>query len=359
MYNFNIFAAFVFSFLVTYFVIPAIIEIARVKHLFDVPGERASHTTSIPTLGGLGIFIGFILSVTFWTNFTTYPNMQFIEFALVLTFFVGIKDDIIAMSPAKKAVGLLAASLVLTIWGNIRITSFYGIMGIYDLPIGISILFSIITIFGIINAFNLIDGINGLCASMALVALASLGAWFYLVGDPMSLQRVVVISALAGSLFAFLRYNFTPAKIFMGDTGSLIVGLLVAIFSIEFLEANKHYESSYHLVAASPLVAMSVIAVPLSDMIRVFFVRLINKKSPFYPDRSHIHHILLDLGCSHMRATGILVLISLSFVIAAFSLHWLGSNIMALIMIFMVALFYYIPSHLLKKKRQREAESNM
>lgn len=351
MFDFNIFSAFIFSFITTYFVIPAIIEIARVKHLFDVPGERASHTTSIPTLGGLGIFIGFILSVTFWTNFTTYPGMQYIEFALVLTFFVGIKDDIIAMSPAKKAVGLLIASLVLTIWGNIRITSFYGILGIYDLPTSVSIIFSIITIFGIINAFNLIDGINGLCASMAMVALVSLGAWFQLVADPMSLQRVIVIAALVGSLAAFLRYNITPAKIFMGDTGSLIVGLLVAIFSIEFLEANKHYASSFHLENASPLVAMSVIAVPLSDMIRVFFVRLLQKKSPFYPDRNHIHHILLDLGCSHMKATVILTIISISFVVVAFSFHWLGSNVLALILVFMVGLFYYIPSRLLKRHK--------
>jgi UDP-GlcNAc:undecaprenyl-phosphate/decaprenyl-phosphate GlcNAc-1-phosphate transferase len=349
----NIILGFVFSFIITYITIPSIIRIAGAKHLYDVPDERSSHDTIIPTLGGLAIFIGFILSITFWTDFTLYPSLQYLEFALVTVFFLGIKDDIIAISPLYKTIGILIASCVLSIWGDVRISSFSGMFGIYELPYWISIAFTIFVIFTIINAFNLIDGINGLCSSSGIITSASFGVWFFLVGGEINYQRVIIIACLIGSLIAFLRYNITPARIFMGDTGSLILGLLLAFFTIEFLEENIIYHGVYKINSA-PIVAMGFMALPLVDMAKVFIIRLYNKKSPFYPDRNHIHHLLLKLGLSHTKATILLSIISMSFIIIVLMLQDVNKILLTFLVTFLATAISLIPNYLLWKKEKNK-----
>lgn len=347
----NIALGFVFAFIITYITIPSIIRIARVKHLYDVPGERSSHDTIIPTLGGLGIFIGFILSITFWTDFSVYPSLQYLEFALVTVFFLGIKDDIIAISPLYKTIGILLASGVLVIWGDVRITSFSGFFGIGELPYWASIAFTIFVIFTIINAFNLIDGINGLCSSSGIITSLSFGVWFFLAGGEVNYQRVIIIVSLIGALLAFLRYNITPAKIFMGDTGSLLLGLLLSFFVIEFLEANKEYHGPYK-INSSPVVAMGFMAIPLVDMAKVFIIRLSQGKSPFYPDKNHIHHLLLKLGLTHTAATLILSIVSMFFAFLVLLLQDIGKVELALIVGILAGLTSIFPNFLLSRRNK-------
>jgi len=345
---------FLLSFLITYVTIPSIIQIAKIKNLCAVPNERTSHDTVIPTLGGLGIFVGFILSVCFWTDFTIYPQLQFILFALVLIFLLGIKDDIIALSPMKKTVGILIASVGVVVWGDIRISSFYGLFGVGDLPYAFSVFFSIFTIFAIINAFNLIDGINGLCSSTGIISSLGFGIWFFLVGDDVSIQRVIMIASLIGALVAFLRFNVTPAKIFMGDTGSLILGLMISIFAIEFMEVNYRYQGVYKLESA-PIVAIGFMILPLTDMAKVFIIRLSKKKSPFYPDRNHIHHLLLKLGYSHTKATALLSIVSLFFVGLVFMFQRIGTLKLAILLFSIAVVTTLIPNYVLYRKEKKEA----
>lgn len=349
----NIALGFVFAFIITYITIPSIINIARVKHLHDVPDERSSHNTIIPTLGGLGIFIGFILSITFWTDFSVYPSLQYLEFALVTVFFLGIKDDIIAISPLYKTIGILIASGVLVIWGDVRITTFSGFFGITELPYWASITFTIFMIFTVINAFNLIDGINGLCSSSGIITSLSFGVWFFLAGGEVNYQRVIIISSLIGSLIAFLKFNVTPARIFMGDTGSLLLGLLLSFFAIEFLEENKAYHGIYKIKSA-PVVAMGFMALPLVDMAKVFILRLSRGKSPFYPDKNHIHHLLLKLGLTHTKATLLLSVISMLFVFLVLSLQELGKLELAIIISILAGIVSLIPNYLLGKRIRKE-----
>lgn len=352
----KIILGFLLSFLVTYVTIPSIIQIAKIKNLCDMPNERTSHDTIIPTLGGLGIFVGFILSVSFWTDFTIYPQLQYVIFALVLIFLLGIKDDIIALSPLKKTIGILIASAGITIWGDIRISSFYGVFGIGEIPYVVSIIFSIFTIFAIINAFNLIDGINGLCSSTGIISSFGFGLWFLLVGDDISIQRVIMIASLVGALTAFLKYNVTPAKIFMGDTGSLILGLMISVFAIEFMEANHAYYGKYRIESA-PIVAIGFMILPLTDMAKVFVIRLSQGKSPFYPDRNHIHHLLLKLGYSHTKATAFLSIVSLFFVGLVFWFQRIGTLNLALLLFGLSFMTTLLPNYLLYKKEKKEAES--
>lgn len=233
----NLIFSFVTSFAITYLAVPSIILVAREKNLFDEPNARTSHHFKIPTLGGLAIFAGIIFSVTFWTDFTQCWKLQYLLSAISVISFIGLKDDIIGLPPFKKAVGQLVAASILVVWGNIRITGFYGIFGIYDLPEIISILFSIFTIFIIINSINLIDGIDGLASTLGIIYSLTLGVYFIMLKD--FNQEAIVAFSLVGTLLAFLRYNSSPAKIFMGDTGSMMVGLIIAFLVVEFIELNK------------------------------------------------------------------------------------------------------------------------
>lgn len=351
---FDIVIPFGFALILTYFTIPVIINIAKMKHLYDEPGERSSHSSIVPTLGGLGIFIGFILSATLFTSFRVFYGFKFLQFAFLIAFFLGMKDDIIALDPYKKFLGLIFAVSVIVIFGEIRITSFYGLFHIYELPYWVSILFTIFTFLTIINAVNLIDGINGLCTATTLISSFAFGIWFYLEGSPMSMQMVTIIAAVIGAMLGFLKYNVTPARIFMGDTGSLILGVLLAFFAIQFLETNNTYEGPYK-IQSSPVVAMSFIVVPLVDMVKVFAIRLFKGRSPFHPDKNHIHHVLLNLGYSHTQATLILSVFSLLFIgLALLTQHMKLQTITLVIIAFS---FVLTPSVVLKK-RQEKIEAN-
>ncbi len=304
---------FLFAGGLTYFSIPVLIQIAKAKHLFDEPGNRSSHTETIPTLGGLAIFLGFILSMTLFTNFQVYTGLKYLQFAFLVSFFLGLKDDIIALDPMKKFLVLMIAAAVIVVFGGIRIRSFYHLFGITELNYFVSVAFTIFTFLTIINAVNLIDGINGLATVTSMITSLAFGTWFYLEGSIQSIQIVTIIAALNGSLLAFLKYNVTPAKLFMGDTGSLLLGALMAFFAIEFLETNNKYSGPYH-IESSPVVAMSFLVLPLVDMVKVFAIRVFKKRSPFSADRNHVHHAFLNLGFSHMQTTAILSIFTLFFI---------------------------------------------
>lgn len=349
--NQNILAlvAFIASFLITYGIIPVIIKIAFLKNLVDNPGKRTSHSDIVPTLGGLGIFVGFILSFMLFSDFSAFSKLQYFIFAVLISFFLGVKDDIIALSPIKKFSGLFLAVSVLVLLGDVRITSFYGLLGITTIPYWFSILFSIFTFLTIINAVNLIDGINGLCTAVSIISSIGFGAWFYLSGDAVGMQLFVLIAALLGALFAFLRYNLTPAKIFMGDTGSLLLGVILAFLAIEFIELNEKHTGNYKILA-SPVVAMGFLALPLVDMLKVFIIRIFKGSSPFKPDKQHIHHLLLELGLSHTQATLLLSLFSLLFIILSLLLSNLRVQTFGILILIIPLIILCIPNLLLRIK---------
>jgi len=319
---YDIILSFITAFSLTFLAIPSIIRIAKIKNLVDEPGERRSHTTSTPSLGGIGIFAGVIFSIIMWTPFEVFGDLQYILCAFIIIFLVGAKDDIEPIAPQKKLLGQLFAAFILVFKSNVRLTSLYGIFGVYDIPEYASLLLSIFTILVIINAFNLIDGINGLSGSISTLIAITLGTWFYLV-DEKALS--IVAFALAGSVIAFLKYNFTPARIFMGDTGALLVGLVCSILAIKFIEFHKTVHDTPFSFQAAPAVAIGILILPLFDTLRVFTMRILRGKSPLYPDRQHIHHLLLDAGMTHMQATGTLVFTNVVFIVFVFTLQGIGT----------------------------------
>ena len=330
---YEIILSFITAFCLTFVAIPSIIHVAHKKRLMDEPGERTSHSVSTPSLGGIGIFAGMLFSIILWTPFQFLGDLQYILCAFLIIFLIGVRDDLDPISPTKKLLGELLAACILVFKANIKLTSLYGIFGIYELSPVISIGLTIFTIIVIINAFNLIDGINGLSGSIGVLISTVLGLWFYKIGR---LDMAILSFSMVGALVAFLKYNVSPAKIFMGDTGSLLIGMMVSILAIQFIELQKTITDANLVIKAAPAFTIAALILPLFDTLRVFTIRLYRGKSPFYPDRSHIHHLLIDSGLSHMAATLILVIVNIIFIAMAFFMQDKG-NLHVLTSIFILA----------------------
>jgi UDP-GlcNAc:undecaprenyl-phosphate/decaprenyl-phosphate GlcNAc-1-phosphate transferase len=230
------------AFFITFAAIPVIIQVSDAKKLFDVPDERKVHLSPIPSLGGLGIFAGLILAFLVTYPISLAGEFQYFFAATLVIFFLGLKDDILVISPIKKLIGQFIAAFLIIYKGGIQIKSMHGFLGVYDLPEVTSLALTYLTVIVIINSFNLIDGVDGLAGSLGLMTALIFGSYFYYVGQvPYSILAFV----LAGSLLGFLIFNHSPARIFMGDTGSLLLGLINAILVIRFISTADAPESVF------------------------------------------------------------------------------------------------------------------
>jgi UDP-N-acetylmuramyl pentapeptide phosphotransferase/UDP-N-acetylglucosamine-1-phosphate transferase len=202
---YDVILSFITAFTLTYFAIPSIIHIAEVKNLCDEPGERRSHTTTTPSLGGIAIFAGVLFSVILWTPFNVFGDLQYILCAFIIIFLIGAKDDIIPMTAGKKMVGQLFAASILVFKSNVLLSGLHGVFGIGHLPYFAGVFLTIFTVIVIINSFNLIDGINGLSGSIGTLICITFGTWFFLVDR---IELTIVSFALAGATVAFIKNNF-------------------------------------------------------------------------------------------------------------------------------------------------------
>lgn len=311
------------AFLISYFSIPAIIQVAKFKKLYDEPDPRKVHKKVIPTLGGLGIFGGFILATLIGTPTTAVGGLQYFVAASLVIFFLGIKDDILILSASKKFLGQILAAGIIIKFGGIRIDNMYGILGIHELPNTVSIILTAFTIIVITNSFNLIDGVDGLAGSLGILTSLVFGLYFLQTGQ--SLYGVMALS-MVGSLAGFLIYNVSPARIFMGDTGSLLIGLINSILAIKFINTAAVGDSVFPIDAA-PAIGIAILMVPLFDTLRVVTIRIVNRRSPFSPDRNHIHHFLLDLGMKHTAIVITCLIANLLFIGLAWALRHAGPTI--------------------------------
>ncbi len=345
---------FITAFVLTFSIIPVIIRVARERRIYDRPNERSSHDEPTPSLGGIGIFAGTICGVVLWTPLDSFGVLQYILAAFVLIFLIGAMDDLLPLSPTKKFTAQLLVAIILAYKSDVRITSLYGVFGVFELPELTSFVLSVIVIIAIINSFNLIDGINGLAGSIGLLACVTWGAWFLANDSP---ALAVVAFSLAGAVTAFLKYNFTPAQIFMGDTGSLLIGTVCAILSINFIEMNHHASSLPAITFnAAPAIAVGILILPLYDTVRVFVQRILHGRSPFSPDKTHIHHLLLDLGMSHSKATAILLLVNVFFIAFTVAFGYLSTSILLVLEIALMFGFTFSLQRLSKKRQPSTAE---
>ena len=305
---------------------PAVIEIADIKKLYDIPDFRKIHKKPIASLGGVGVFVGFFIAALLCISIKDNPEFQYISVAAVITFFLGLKDDILVISATKKFIGQILAAGIIIHLGGIRIESMHGLFGIHELPLIVSNILSYFTIIFIINAFNLIDGVDGLAGSLGLLTMTVFGTYFTMVDMP---AYAAVSFAMAGSLLGFLLFNFNPAKIFLGDSGSLLLGLLNAVLVLKFISVGDSSALPFQ-VESVVAVGISILMIPLLDTLRVFSIRILGGRSPFSPDRNHIHHILLDIGLNHKMVTLSCVMLNAMFIAIGFFGMSMGANFLLL-----------------------------
>jgi len=325
------------AFLITFFAIPIVIQVAKDKKLFDEPDERKVHKTVIPTLGGLGIFAGFIIATLMGVPSGITSELQYFAAATTVIFFLGLKDDILVLSASKKFIGQLVAAGIVIKFGGVQLDNMHGFLGIHEIPRVASVILTIFTIIVITNSFNLIDGVDGLAGSLGLLTTLVFGIYFFFAGQ---LTYAVMALSLSGSIVAFLIYNFSPAKIFMGDTGSLLLGLVNSILVIKFINVAGFPAPTKFALEASPAIGFAILMIPLFDTLRVFTLRILDRRSPFSPDRTHVHHFLLDIGFTHRMITFTCVGVNIAFIAVAYFLRSLGTT--TVIGILLVSAFAFL-----------------
>jgi UDP-GlcNAc:undecaprenyl-phosphate GlcNAc-1-phosphate transferase len=340
----NIIFSFFTALIITYVAIPKVIFFSEKLRLFDSAGKRASHEGSVPVFGGIAIFTGILFSLLFWAK--DLENIQFILVSFLIVFFIGVIDDLLTLSPVKKLIGQIISILIIIYLGDLQIDNMHGVLGVHVLPAWISALFTIFVVIVITNGFNLIDGVDGLAGGIGVIASFAFGMIALLMEQE---DMTIIAFSLTGALLGFLKYNLHPARIFMGDTGSLVVGMILSILAINLIKHGLVTET-IKLPNKGPLLAIVILAIPLFDSLRVFIARIMKGRHPLYPGRGHIHHALLRLGTGHIHAS--LILCAFSTILIAFSYLLLDLNINIGIAILSAISFslLLLPFYMLKDK---------
>ncbi len=344
-------SAFFIGFILVMISVPSILKIARAKHLFEPFEARKIHTSIVPPLGGVAIFIGFTLSAIIATDGLSFDSLKYIIASVILMFFIGLKDDLLTISPRKKLIIQIFAAIILITLANVRFTNLHGILGIHEIGFIPSVAITLLAMVVIINAFNLIDGIDGLASGLAMMSITVLGVWFYIAGQ---YQFAIMSFAMVGSLAGFFLYNVFGRrnKLFMGDTGSLIIGIVISALIVKFNEFNI-VKTTPFAIGAAPAVSFAIILVPLIDTLSVMSIRISNNKSPFIADNNHIHHRLLTLVNNHFIVALIIVFANVLIVALAIFLNSKGINgNTQFVVIFLTGIIMsFIPSIILKYRK--------
>jgi UDP-GlcNAc:undecaprenyl-phosphate GlcNAc-1-phosphate transferase len=340
--------SFITALCISLYAVPIVIRVAHSLKLLDNPNERSAAHCPIPTLGGISIFLSFIFTSTVATSAYEFPELVYVITAVTLMFFVGLKDDILTLSPYKKLTAQIISAAFIIFLAKIRFTNLHGFLGIGEIGMIPGIILTFFAIIVIINAFNLMDGIDGLAAGLSMLAAAVFGSWFFISGH---FEYAIISFSLLGAIAGFFYFNVygKENKIFMGDTGSLVLGTIMAVIVIQFNEFNIDLTQPYAL-ASAPAVSFGILIYPLADTLRVFIIRALQFKSPFTADKNHLHHRLLTLGYSHKRATYTIVVTNILFIIPIIAMNHIGVlRLMGFITVISGTLFM-IPAYFIQKR---------
>jgi len=327
---------FLIAFIVSLTAVPSIIKVAKEKSLYDKPCEnRKIHTGSIPNLGGVAIFLGFYFSVLMFRVLCDSNELSALCAASVLLFFVALKDDLISTTPKVRLFFQFIIAIIIVWVGNIYFLNIPFFEADHPASRIINMIATPIFIVGIINAFNFIDGIDGLAGSIAVFGLVVFGFVFYEYGEP---SYTYISLALAGSTLGFLLFNIHPAKVFMGDIGSMLLGVFLAVFAIK-LANMEPLRLGFIPIRHPASLSMAILVIPIMDMLTVILIRLYLRLSPFNADKRHTHHRLLGLGFGHHSINLILVGFNILMVVVAFLLGTVSSWLCLLVLMLMSIIF--------------------
>ncbi|WP_288151687.1 MraY family glycosyltransferase [uncultured Prevotella sp.] len=339
--------------------IPQILNFCKKRNLYDIPNERKVHKNAIPRLGGISFLPSMVIATIIALVVLSYNyrggklevNSWAVAFAIgmLLIYSIGLIDDVVGLSPMTKFVAQIIAALLPPMsW--LYINNFYGFMGIYAIPYYIGAPLTVFVLVFIMNAFNLIDGIDGLSGSLSLIALVGFFHCFYLEGLTV---YCILIAGLAGVIVSFLFFNIfgnaeKNRKIFMGDSGSLTLGYILGTMLVKFSMNNPNVMPYRR---ESMLIAVTLLMVPVFDVVRVIIVRLLHHKPIFKADKNHIHHKLMRAGLTQHQALMVIICLALLFIILNTALYdTLTATMIIIIDAAIYTVFHYAIDLIVKKR---------
>lgn len=345
------------AFAIAFISLPVVINVFNSLNLLDIPDRRKIHKVSTPSLGGIPIVSAALLALLIVMPFSELANMKFFIAGVILTFILGIRDDVSSLNARQKLViQSLAAFLVVHFLG-VYLRSFHGFLGLNEIDPIVGKVLSAMLIVVLTNAYNLIDGIDGLAGGIAIFILTFLGIWFFYNGAG---SYALFAITMASAILAFMYFNWFPSKIFMGDTGSMVLGFVLSTLMLQFIEINTR--ATWMPFESAVTMSVSLFILPTYDTLRVFFKRILAGQSPFSPDKNHIHHVLLKIGFNHGKAASILLSFMVFICMIAWALQPLGNNIsMGLIVLITIVFGFGLDFWLgrkVKKQKQRRLEGD-
>lgn len=314
------------AFIGTLWIHPKVLKIAIIKNLVDNPDARKLQRNPVPVMGGIAVFFGIIIGLCCAQTLFNHHNVFLLISAMLVMLYIGTIDDILDLTPTIRfAIEILIVAWIIYV-NNASINSLWGLWGAYSIPEWVAWPLTIFAAVGIINAINLIDGVNGLSSGFCFMASALFATIFYLTGN---IVMTVLAASAAGAIVPFFLHNVfgKTTKMFIGDGGTLVIGTMMSIFVMEIL----HSDSMCKPLADSGLglvpMTLAILAIPVFDTLRVMSMRILRGTSPFHPDRTHLHHMFIELGFSHVGTT--VSILSLNFmVVAAWYLSYrLGASV--------------------------------
>jgi UDP-GlcNAc:undecaprenyl-phosphate GlcNAc-1-phosphate transferase len=311
------------SFLLCFYTIPILVKIANRFNIYDAPSHIKKHNRNITFLGGVALIVAFIIPISLFLPEEIQKPKYLTAYLILITiiFLHGIGDDFFNYSPKKKFIiqAVLCSLLIYKTGFYLPVQSMFAKLA---LPQSVSFIITLISAIGIVNAYNLIDGSDGLAASISLIASLFYATCFFLDGN---MFFCIVALSSASALIAFILYNKPPAYIFMGDSGSLFIGMLLATFTFVFIEEKSIYLDLN--VSNRVILAFSFLSIPILDMVRLFSVRIYNKKSPFKGDNNHIHHLMSNIGFTSKQTLLIIItfqILNIGIAFMALNKSWIG-----------------------------------
>lgn len=331
------------AFITTYILIPKVILVTNAKKLSTPVNSRSAHMIPTPSFGGVAFFTTLILMVSLIQSILLHFGGNNLIAGLTVLFMVGLKDDLVISTAKVKIIGQLIAISFIMFLPQLQIISLYGFFNIYEISPFLSLPMALILMLAIINAYNLIDGIDGLAGIIGIIICSIYAVIFFFTNRDFSF---LICICIIGILAAFLRYNLSSGtnKIFMGDSGSLIIGFLIGFLTLRFLTIESFTMIDYQFKPENRIIfIISILFIPIFDTTRIVFSRLLKKQNPFTADRNHAHHILIDLGLSHVKASILLGFLNI-FIVMVFLLlgRYYSSFIMAFVMGLLFLLFTYL-----------------
>jgi len=313
------------SLIISLYVVRKVLFITQERKIYDLPDDtRKIHGAKIPSLGGIGIFIAYGTISTF---LAVVGGWNFIMVSSLLLFFTGIYDDLMNMSPAKKLLLQFIASFITVCFAEVQLHSLYGLFGINDMPYYLGLILTTLACTFFINVFNFADGIDGLACGLAILYTTVLAYLFTTISHT---GVACMAFSLLGAVLGLLYYNRAPAKIYMGDTGSMLLGF--SIFTLTLLFINRYSQhgstsNAVHSLTGAMILMLSILFLPIFDGVRVFIIRASKGISPLRADRTHLHYYLLDAGCTHTQAVFALLSTNIAIIGVAFLLQDLNPQL--------------------------------